>query len=233
MVRTSNWTTESSSGQLPAIDPAGLTINGNGGNDTVNLDYTNGSPLPNTVHLNGTFTINNLLGTNPLAGTTLDIGRSTIFISYSSSDPIAPIRSYLKAGYNAGAWNGAATASTGVITSTAAAANANHNTAIGYADSADGQGVNTTPNSIELTYTLYGDANLDHQVNSADLQILLAFLHRRLGAGRFQLRRASQQRRSSGAALHFEHIAGQSGNADGGCRNAGGLGNDKWDQFKQ
>ena len=29
-----------------------------------------------------------------------------------------------------------------------------------------------------MTYTLYGDANLDHQVNSADLQILLAFLNR-------------------------------------------------------
>jgi hypothetical protein len=32
-------------------------------------------------------------------------------------------------------------------------------------------------NTIELTYTLYGDANLDHQVNSADLQRLLAFFN--------------------------------------------------------
>jgi hypothetical protein len=84
----------------------------------------------------------------------------------------------LKNGYNSGAWNGTPTASTGVITSAAAQANPNHNTAIGYADSADGQGVNTTPNTIELTYTLFGDANLDHQVNSADLQILLAVLNR-------------------------------------------------------
>jgi hypothetical protein len=95
-----------------------------------------------------------------------------------SSDPIAAIQGYLHNGYNSGAWNGTPTASTGVITSAAAQANPNHTTAIGYADSADGQGVNTMTNTIELTYTLYGDANLDHQVNSADLQILLAFLNR-------------------------------------------------------
>jgi hypothetical protein len=177
----SDWTIGSTSGQLPLNDPAGLTINGNGSNDTITLDYTNGSPLPNVLHLNsgtGNFTINGLQGTNPLAGTTLEIGRSTVFISYSSSDPIAAIQGYLHNGYNAGAWNGSPTATTGVITSAAAQANPNHNTAIAYADSADGQGVNTTPNTIELTYTLYGDANLDHQVNSADLQILLAFLNR-------------------------------------------------------
>jgi hypothetical protein len=155
-------------------DPNGLTINGNGGNDTITLDYTNGNPLPATLHLNGTFTINGLQGTNPLAGTTLDIGRSTVFITYSSADPIATIQGYLHNGYNGGAWNGALTGTTGAITSAAAQANPNHNTAIGYADSSDGQGVNTTPNTIELKYTLYGDANLDAQVNSADLQRLLA-----------------------------------------------------------
>jgi len=173
--------TGSSNGILPINDPRGLTINGNGGNDTIVLTYTNGNPLPDTLHLNGTFMISGLSGTNPLAGTTLDIGRSTVFISYSSSDPIAALKSYLQAGYNNGAWNGTPTASTGVITSSAAAANhtaGKNTTAIGYADSADGQGVNTTPNTIELTCTLYGDANLDHQVNSADLQILLAFLNR-------------------------------------------------------
>jgi hypothetical protein len=164
--------------QMAINDPNGLTINGNGGNETVTLIYTNGNPLPNTVHLNGIFTILGLTGTNPLAGVTLDIGRSTLFINYASaSDPIAAIKSYLATGYNGGAWNGTPTASTGVITSAAAQANPNHNTAIGYADSGDGQGVNTTPNTIELKYTLTGDANLDGQVNSADLQRLLAFFN--------------------------------------------------------
>jgi hypothetical protein len=173
-----NWMLGASSGQLPINDPNGLTINGNGGNDVITLDYTNGNPLPNTLHLNGTFTINNLQGTNPFAGTTLDVGRSTVFVSYSSADPIAAIQSYLKNGYNSGAWNGAPTASTGVITSLAASANPNHTTAIGYADFADGQGINTVSNTIELKYTLYGDANLDGQVNSTDLQILLFSLNR-------------------------------------------------------
>jgi hypothetical protein len=166
---------------LPINDPNGLTINGNGGNDTITLDYTNGNPLPNFMHLSsgtGTLTITGLQGTSPLVDTTLDIGRSTIFISFSPADPIAAIQGYLRNGYNSGAWNGTANAITGAITSAAAQANPNHNTAIGYADFADGQGANTTPNTIELTYTLYGDANLDHQVNSADLQILLAFLNR-------------------------------------------------------
>jgi hypothetical protein len=171
--QTIDWVFGATSGFLPINDPNGLTINGNGGNDTITLDYTNGNPLPNTLHLNGTFTNNNLQGTNPLSGTTLDIGRSTVFISYSSSDPIATIQGYLKNGYNGGTWNGSPTATTGVITSAAAQANANHNTAIGYADSADGQGINTTPNTIELKYTLVGDANLDGSVNTVDLQRLL------------------------------------------------------------
>ena len=38
--------------------------------------------------------------------------------------------------------------------------------------------MDTTPNTIELKYTLFGDANLDGQVNSADLQILLFGLNR-------------------------------------------------------
>ena len=174
--------TASTTAQMLINDPNGLTINGNGGNDPITLDYTYGNPLPNIMHVNsGTGTrvspaniiIRGLQGTNPLAGTTLEIGRSTVFISYSS-DPIAAIQGYVQNGYNRGAWNGMPTATTGVITSAAAQANPNHTTGIGYADSADGQGVNTTPNTIELTYTLYGDAKLDHQVNSADLQRLLA-----------------------------------------------------------
>jgi hypothetical protein len=168
-----DWTMGTSGGQFPANDPNCLTINGNGGNDTIALDYTNGNPLPVTLHLNGEFTINNLQGSNPLAGITLEIGRSTVFISYGGSDPIATIQWYLKAGYNGGAWNGIPTTLAGVITSAAAQANPNHTTAIGYADAADGQGINTVANTIELKYTLIGDANLDGLDNTVDLQPLL------------------------------------------------------------
>ncbi|HSZ59474.1 MAG TPA: dockerin type I domain-containing protein, partial [Tepidisphaeraceae bacterium] len=172
-----DWTMGATTAQLLINDPNGLTINGDGGDDSLILDYSNGIPLANTLHLNGTFTIDGLQGADPLADTTVDIGRSTVFITYSGSDPLAAIQSYIKNGYNSGAWNGTPTASTGVVTSTAAQANLNHTTAIGYADSADGQGINTTPNTIELKYTLSGDSNLDGQVNSADLQRLLFALN--------------------------------------------------------
>jgi hypothetical protein len=161
-------------GQLSFDDPYGLTINGNGGNDAISLDYTNGNPLPALIHLNGTFTLFNLQGTNPLAGTTLDIGRSTLFITYGGADPLSVIQTYLQNGYSSGTWAGTPTASNGVITSLAAELNPNHNTAIGYADAGDGTGINPVPNTIELSYTLLGDANLDGLVNSVDLQRLLS-----------------------------------------------------------
>jgi hypothetical protein len=171
-----DWIMGPTTARLLINDPNGLSIIGDPGNDSITLNYTSGNPLPNTLHLNGTFTISNLQGTNPLAGTSLEIGRSTVFISYSSSDPLAAINSYLHNGYANGAWNGTPTASTGVITSSAAAANyiaGASTTGIGYADSSDGQGINTVTNTIELTYTLYGDANLDGAVNAIDLQRLL------------------------------------------------------------
>ena len=168
-----DWTMGVSAGQLAINHPNGLTINGDGGNDVISLDYSNGDPLPASLHLNGTFVLNGLHGTNPLAGTTLDINRSTLFISYTSSDPIAAIQSYLRNAYNNGVWTGTPTATTGVVTSLAAQSNGSHNTAIGYADWADGQGIDTIPYTIEMKYTLIGDANLDTNVNSADLQILL------------------------------------------------------------
>jgi hypothetical protein len=166
--------------QVSIDDPAGLSFNDSSGLIEISLDYSNGTPLPQIVHLNGTFEILGLTPTDTLAGSTLEIGRSTVNINYVSPnlDPIAWVRSYLQNGYNGGAWNGTPTATTGVITSQAAQSSPNHNTAIGYADSADGQGVNTTAASIMLKYTLYGDANLDGQVNSADLQILLFGLNR-------------------------------------------------------
>lgn len=126
------------------------------------------NPLPNTLHLNGAFTITGLTGTNPLAGTTLEIGRSTVFIQYTSSDPLALIKGYLRNGFNNGAWNGTPTGSTGVITSTPAAANAAQTTAIGYADSADGLISGQPLNTIELKYTLYGDTTLTGTVGFND-----------------------------------------------------------------
>jgi hypothetical protein len=167
-----DWTTGAGSGQLPISDVSGLTINGNGANDVITLNNANGNPLPNALHLNGTFTINNLSGTNPLANTALEIGKSTVFISYSSSDPLSAVQGYLRNGFNGGAWNGTPTASTGVITS--AAAQSNNGYLIGYADSADGMIVGQPANTVELKYTLGGDLNLAGTVVFADFALVVA-----------------------------------------------------------
>ena len=147
---------------LPISDPSGLLINSGGGADIINLNYAKGTPLPATTHLNGLFTINGLQNLN---GAALDIGRSTVYVNYAgSSDPLSLIRSYLHNGYNGGGWNGLPTAGTGVITTSAGSAVFG----IGYADSADGTGINPAPNTVELKYTVFGDANLDGTVGLPD-----------------------------------------------------------------
>ena len=145
--------------KIAISDPVGLTINGNGSNDQISLVYTNGVPLANKLNLNGVFTLGGLATTgNPFANTTIDLAKSTLFISYGSpaTDPTSLIRGYLHTGYNNGLWTGSA--ATGSIRSSAAAANAN--TAIGYVDSADGLIAGLPLNTLELTYTLYGDTAL-------------------------------------------------------------------------
>ncbi|HSZ57460.1 MAG TPA: autotransporter-associated beta strand repeat-containing protein, partial [Tepidisphaeraceae bacterium] len=115
------------------------------------------------------------------SGGKIDIGNNAILVNYGlGTDPAGDIRMSLVNGYNGGTWTTGfgAPGSLGSIVSSSAANDPQHRTGIGFADWADGQGVNTTPNSVEIKYTLYGDANLDGQVNSADLQILLFGLNR-------------------------------------------------------
>jgi MYXO-CTERM domain-containing protein len=103
---------------------------------------------------------------NSFAGT-LDVENNRLFIHYGGSDPISSIISYLDSGYAGGAWTG-----TGIISSTAAA---NARYSLGYADSADaGDPAHLAPNTIEVEYTLLGDANLDGVVNAIDFGILAA-----------------------------------------------------------
>ena len=166
-----DWVSGSQVGQVAITAAAGLSINGGPGMTTIQLNHVGGNPFPSGLHLNGTFTLNGFTGDNPLAGVTLDINASTLLITYAyhTADPLGIIRVDLHNGYNAGAWNGTPTATTGVIASAAAAANANQTTGIGYVDSADGSGINTVPNSIELKYTLYSDFNLTGTVGFPDL----------------------------------------------------------------
>ncbi len=97
---------------------------------------------------------------------TLDLTNNHAFINYGGgADPITAIISYIDSGYNGGNWNGP-----GIISSSAAV---NGAYGVGYADSADlGNPAELSSGQIELKYTLYGDANLDGKVDSADFGIL-------------------------------------------------------------
>jgi fibronectin-binding autotransporter adhesin len=97
----------------------------------------------------------------------LDLNNNHMFIDYGSgSDPIASIAAWIISGYNGGRWNGS-----GIMSSAAAANSGSYG--IGYADSADpGNPAGLASGTIEIKYTLLGDANLDGKVNGADFTIL-------------------------------------------------------------
>jgi autotransporter-associated beta strand protein len=96
---------------------------------------------------------------------TLDVNNNVVLISYSGASPIASIATYLASGYNGGHWNGL-----GII-STAAQSNSNYG--LGYADAADpGNPAGLASGTIEIKYTLLGDADLNGVVNGIDFGIL-------------------------------------------------------------
>jgi hypothetical protein len=102
----------------------------------------------------------------PTTGT-LDIGKYHLFVNYGSSfDPIYSIAGYIKNGYNGNQWNG-----TGIMSTNAQTSKGSYG--IGYADSADsGNPAGLATKTIEIKYTLLGDANLDGKVNGTDFTIL-------------------------------------------------------------
>jgi autotransporter-associated beta strand protein len=101
---------------------------------------------------------------------TFDVNNNHLFINYGAGpDPITSIIALLSTGYNGGAWNGA-----GGIVTTAAAANSG-TYGLGYADAADvGNPAGLSAGTIEISYTLLGDANLDRTVNGVDFGIVAA-----------------------------------------------------------
>ena len=160
-----DWFMNNEMGNCLMTDPQGLTFNATGQTNIV-FSYANGNPMPAALRLNGTFTLQGLQGTNPFAGTSVEIGRNTVYISYTvaASDPISAIQAYLQNGYNNGGWNGTATTTSGAITSLAAASDPRQSTAIACVDSADGLVSGIPANTIELKYALYGDMSLTGSV---------------------------------------------------------------------
>jgi beta-glucanase (GH16 family) len=93
----------------------------------------------------------------------LDVDQSSFLLTYTSGhDPISTI-----AGSIASAYAGATWAGPGITSSAARANSATYG--IGYADYADpGDPANLPYDTIEVRYTLLGDANLDGTVNAED-----------------------------------------------------------------
>ena len=98
------------------------------------------------------------------AGAKLDVGTGALILD---GVPLSTAAAYATAGYANGRWTG-----TG-LTSSAAAVNAAHTTAVGVASNAGGvyatfDGQPVSASSVLVRYTYYGDANLDGKVNAAD-----------------------------------------------------------------
>jgi fibronectin-binding autotransporter adhesin len=183
------------------INNAGLTMNGLGililaGSNTYTgptnvssgtLLVANAGALPSNTAATitgGTLKLATSTGLATLSSLTisgtgaLDLTNNHVIINYNGDpDPMSTIYSYLKSGYNNGAWNGP-----GIISSQIRIANANPNSpqyGIGFSDGNDkinGHSIvsGLSSGQIELKYTLLGDANLDGTVNGADFSILAA-----------------------------------------------------------
>jgi fibronectin-binding autotransporter adhesin len=137
---------------VPAFSATNLTIN----NGTLGLSGSGGLLKLSTL------TVNTL--------TTLDIGSDAADISSGS---LAATNLLVQQAFNGGRWNGSG------ITSSTAAANSKHLTAIGVIQNNQGgtaiynsshQFLSTTPGAsdILLAYTYYGDTNLDGKVDGTD-----------------------------------------------------------------
>ena len=101
----------------------------------------------------------------------LDLTNNHLFIQYGAgSDPVSSIAALLASGYAGGAWNGP-----GIDTS-APLVTGGLTYGIGYADGADVQHLATglASGTIEIKYTLLGDADLNGIVNGIDFGILAA-----------------------------------------------------------
>jgi hypothetical protein len=99
----------------------------------------------------------------------LDIANNHVFIAYGAGpDPIASIAQWVAEGYAGGAWTG-----NGIMSSDAQLNSASYG--IGFANSADpGNPADLPAGTIEIRYTLLGDADLNAIVNGIDFGILAA-----------------------------------------------------------
>ena len=150
-----------------------LRLDQGGSFATITGDGTLGigvSSTTGTVQLGTSTGVSSVGALSIYTGSKLDIRNDSLMINYGSNpDPIASIAALLASGYAGGAWNGS-----GIDTS-APLVVSGLSYGIGYADSADtGNPAGLPSGTIEIKYTLLGDADLNGIVNGIDFGILAA-----------------------------------------------------------
>ena len=139
---------------VPINDPKGLTINGNGGTDTITLDNSKGDPTPDLLVLNQTGAGSKfiLIGlSQPTAGHKIDIQNSTVQINYTGTSILPAVRPALAGG--------------SIFSSTLAS---NPRFAIADNDSADPLNSGQAANTVLLRPAIIGNATLSGKVGFND-----------------------------------------------------------------
>jgi fibronectin-binding autotransporter adhesin len=102
-------------------------------------------------------------------GATVDVGKYTMAISNSSA---GTVYQEVAAAFNGGRWTGT-NGSIGVITSSAAASDTTHLTAVGVATGLTSfEGTAVPAGDVLVKYTYYGDANLSGAVDGSDYSLV-------------------------------------------------------------
>jgi hypothetical protein len=156
------------------VNVIGGLVNFNTSQHLASLNISGG-----TVTLSKTGSTRSVLYTPSLSVTgTLDLTGNDLDIQNGGSTALATITAMIKQGFNNGAWTGAG------ITSTLAANNSTHLTAIGVIlNNQSGAALYTTghlldgfastaANDVLVKYTYYGDANLDGKVDGSDYSLI-------------------------------------------------------------
>jgi len=114
------------------------------------------------------------LAIDAVSGAKVDIGRTTLKIDFSGSDPVSSIRGYLQSAFTGGSWKGSGLTSSIVEAQVATAKGTTNGTnSIGYSDgNTDATTGGVVPNQMLIAPELTADANMDGKVDFNDLLIL-------------------------------------------------------------
>jgi autotransporter-associated beta strand protein len=155
---TYNGPTNVSAGTLALTTNASLPVGGA-------LNISSGATVSVPNH-GGLATVVPVVGHFSNSGT-VDLTNNAMRFTNSSEGAIT---TQVAAAYNHGNWNGSAA---GIITSSVAAADTSHLTAIGISTGINSfEGATVNPTDVLIKYTYYGDATLDGSVTSADYTLI-------------------------------------------------------------